>query len=176
MMSASRSFVDAHRPHRPCALPLFARVHIDPCELSQRRRPRPSASFENACLPEHRRSRLPEDHLKREGQAARQVGGCGGDLRSRSRSARRAEADRSFGLGTLRWGKRDVLRPAVLLQRRTPKPCAAPSLQRGRQLAAGDVGMHARRVHPPRARILNGSASSRRRATSPAAWPFVPTS
>lgn len=32
MTSASKTFVDAHAPHRPCALPLFARVHIDPCE------------------------------------------------------------------------------------------------------------------------------------------------
>ena len=33
-----RSFVDAHAPHGR-ALPLFARVYIDPCERSRRRRP-----------------------------------------------------------------------------------------------------------------------------------------
>ena len=37
----SMSFVDAYAPHRAGVLPLFARVHIDPCERNGRRRPSP---------------------------------------------------------------------------------------------------------------------------------------
>ena len=32
------SFVDAHAPHGPCVLPLFARAYIDPGERNPRRR------------------------------------------------------------------------------------------------------------------------------------------
>src|SRR5438094_5630909 len=169
MKSGSKSFVDAHAPHRPCALPLFARVHIDPCERSWRRRPRPSASLEDAYVRAHRRTRVREDHPERERQSPREAGGRRGDLRSRCRTAERPEVDRLLSLGTSRWGKkRDVPLPAVFRERGTPECCAATALQWGRRLATSNSGLHPRRVHPPRERILNGSLHSRWRATSPA--------
>src|SRR5207248_3068563 len=76
------SFVDAYAPHGPYVT-LFACVHIDPCERNRRRRPRASASSEDAYVRAHRRTRVREDHSERQREPARKTGGRGGDLRSR---------------------------------------------------------------------------------------------
>ena len=50
------------RATRPVRFTLFARVYIDPCERSRRRRPRPSASLEDPYVQAYWRSRVREDH------------------------------------------------------------------------------------------------------------------
>ena len=77
---------------------------------------------------------------------------------------------------TPRWREaRDVPRPAVLRQRRTPELRAAASRQRRQQRTGPPSDMHPRRVQPRRSRLLKRPRHIPRRPGSlPAAWaPFV---